>query len=91
MDPFDLESNRIWGEDNGVNIMGTRLGSNSFVAGYLRGKGLKHLLILRFIRDVAAARFPREAEHMLKGFAVPCLSHILRSVQKNNYSLGWMT
>jgi hypothetical protein len=56
VDPFDPESDRIWGEDNGVNIMGARLGSNSFVAGYLMGKGLKHLLLLRFIKDVCSGR-----------------------------------
>jgi hypothetical protein len=61
VDPFDRESNRFWKEDNGVNILGTPLGSSSFVSGYLRGKGLKHLLLLRFIKDVAAAGFLREA------------------------------
>ena len=70
MDPFDHESDRIWGVENGFNILETPLGSNSFVAGYLRGKGLKHLLLLRFIKDVVAAGFPREAEHMLKGSVV---------------------
>ncbi len=90
MDPFDPESDRIWVEVNGVNILGTPLGSNSFVAGYLKGKGLKHLLLLRFITDVAAAGFPREVEQMLKGAAVPRLNHILKSVQKNNNSVGWM-
>ena len=64
--------------------------SSPFVSEYLRGKGLKHLLLLRFIKDVANAGFPREAEHMLKGAAVPRLSHILKSVQKNNHSAGWM-
>jgi len=86
VDPFDRESNRFWKEDNGVNILGTPLGSSSFVSGYLRGTGLKHLLLLRFIKDVAAAGFPREAEQMLKEAAVPRLSHILRSVQKNDRS-----
>jgi hypothetical protein len=49
------------------------------------------LLLLRFIKDVSAAGFPREAEKMLKGAAVPRLSHILNSVQKNNHTVGWMT
>jgi hypothetical protein len=39
---------------------------------------------------VADAGFPREAEHMLNGAAVPRLSHILRSVQKNQHSIGYM-
>jgi hypothetical protein len=60
VDPFDLESERILTEEKGVNILGFSLGSNSFVIGYLRGKGLKHHL-LRFIKDVAAAGLPREA------------------------------
>jgi hypothetical protein len=75
---------------NGVNILDTPLGSGSFVSDYLRGKGLKHLLLLRFIKEVANAGFPREAEQMLKGAAVPRLSHILKSVQKNTNSAGWM-
>ncbi len=65
VDPFDPESDRIWEKENGVNFLGTPLGSPSFIAGYLEGKGLKHLLLLRFIKEVAAAGFPREAEHML--------------------------
>ena len=71
--------------------MGTPLGSNPFVTCYLRGKGLKHHLLLRFIKDVTAARFPREAEQMLKGTAMPRLSNILRYVQKNNHTAVWMT
>jgi len=35
------------------------------VTGYLKGKGLKHHLLLSFIKDVAASGFPREAEQML--------------------------
>jgi hypothetical protein len=90
VDPFDPASDRIWGEENDVNILETPLGSNFFVAGYLRGKGLKHLLLLRFIKDVAAAGFPKEAEQMLMGAVVPRLFHILKSVQMNNNSVGWM-
>jgi len=78
-------------EETGVNILGIPLASNSYVASYLRGKGLKHHLLLRFIKDVVAAGFPREAEHMLKKAAVPRLYHILRSVQKNKHTVGWMT
>ena len=39
VDPFVHESDRIWREENGVNILGTPLGSSSFVSGYLRGQG----------------------------------------------------
>ncbi len=80
VDPIDLDSERFWAEENGVNIRGTPLGSPAFVSSYLQGKGLKHLLLLRFIKDVASAGFPREAELMLKGAAVPRLSHIHRSI-----------
>ncbi len=73
-----------------MNVLRTPMGSSSFVSGYLRGKGLTHLILLRFIMDVAAAGFPREAEQMLKGDAVPRLSHILKSVQKNSHTAGWM-
>ena len=67
-------------DENGVNIMGTPMGTPAFVSSYLQGKDLKHLLLLWFINDVASAGFPREAELMLKGAAVSRLSHILRSV-----------
>jgi hypothetical protein len=90
VDPFDDDSERVWVEENGVNILETPLGSPTFISSYLRGKGLKHLLLLQFIKDVALAGYPREAELMLKGAAIPRLSHILRSVQKNQHSRGWM-
>ncbi len=91
VDPFDSDIDRIRREENGVNILGTPLGSDSFVASYLQRKGLKHHLLLRFIKDVAATGFPREAEHMLKVAAIPRLSHILISVQKGKHTVGWMT
>jgi hypothetical protein len=53
IDPFDTDSDRIWAEENGVNILGTPLGSSSFISGYLKGKGLKHHLLLRFVKEVA--------------------------------------
>ncbi len=90
MDPFDTESERVWVEENGVNILGTPLGTPAFFSSYLQGKGLKHLLLLRFIKDVASVGYPREAELMLKGAAVPRLYHILRSVQKSQHSRVWM-
>jgi hypothetical protein len=88
VDPFDPDSERVWVDENGVNILGTTLGTPAFVSSYLQGKGLKHLFFLRFIKDAASAGFPREAELMLKGAAVPRLSHILRSVQKSEHSKG---
>ena len=88
MDPLDRDSKRMWPDENGVNILSTPLGTPAFVSSYLQGKDLKHLFLLRFIRDVASAGFPKEAELMPKGTAVPRLSHILRSVQKNQHSRG---
>ncbi len=85
-----MDSERISPDEERVNILGTPLGSNLFVSSYLQKKGLKHRLLLQFIQDVATAAFPREAEQKLKGAAIPRLSHILRSVQKNHHSLGWM-
>jgi hypothetical protein len=46
VDPFALDSERVWAEENGINIMGTPLGTPAFVSSYLQGKGLKHLLLL---------------------------------------------
>ena len=90
VDPFDHDGDRIWKKDNGVNILGAPMGSSSFVSGYLRCKGLKHLLLLRFIKDVAVAGFPRETGQMLKGVVVSRLSHIPKSVQKNNHTARCM-
>ena len=90
VDPFDHGNERVWVDENGVNILGTPLRTPAFVSSYLLGKGLKHLLLLRFIKDVASAGFPREAWLMLKGAAVPHLSHILKSMQKSQHSRGWM-
>ena len=90
VDLFDPASDRILKKENGVNILGNPLGSTSFVSGYLRCKGLKHLILLRFIKDVEAAGFPRKAEQRIKGAAMPRLSHIMKSMQKNNHTVGWM-
>ena len=49
VDPFDPDTERIWPEEDGVNILGTPLGSNLFVSSYLQGKGLKDRLLLQFI------------------------------------------
>ena len=48
-DLLDLESERIWPDEAGVNILGTPLATNMFVSLYLQGKDLKHRLILHFI------------------------------------------
>ena len=56
-------------DDDGINVLGTPLGSSDFVESYLLGKGIKHRQLLSFITEVAAARFPREAVAMLTGVA----------------------
>ncbi len=35
VDPFNQESERIWADDDGVNIMGTPIGSEQFISAYL--------------------------------------------------------
>ncbi len=61
----DPDSARLWPEDDGVNILGTPLGSPAFIESYLRGKGLKHTQLLDCIKNVAEAGYPREATTML--------------------------
>ena len=38
MDPFDPDNERFWPDENGVNILGTPLGTTAFVSAYLMGK-----------------------------------------------------
>ena len=80
-DRFDPERERIWPDEDEVNILGTRLESKHFVSSCMHEKGLKHRLVFQFIKDVAAAGFPREDEKMRNGAIVPRQSHILRSVK----------
>jgi hypothetical protein len=41
-DPTDLDSMRLWLDDDGINILGIPLGSSDFVETYHFGKGMKH-------------------------------------------------
>ena len=70
--------------------MGTPLGSPGLEEEYFSGKGLKHILLLCFIKEVGDAGLNREAIDMVKGAAIPRLSHILKSIQKNEKTTGWM-
>ncbi len=74
---------RIWPSDDGIDVLGTPLGSLEFVESYLFGKGMKHRELLYFITEVASVGFPREAVAMLTGAAGPGLTHLLKSVEKN--------
>ena len=56
-------------EDDGINILGTPLGSTAFIEYYQFGKGIKHRVLLNFIQEVVAAGFPREVVPMLTGAA----------------------
>ena len=68
-DDSDSVTYRQWPDDNGINILGTPLGSPAFIESYTCGKGVKHRMLLHFIQEVAAAGFPREAVAMLTGAA----------------------
>ncbi len=46
--------------------------------------------MLDFIKEVAEAGYPREATAMLTGTAVPRLTHILKSIQKNPDTVEWI-
>jgi len=60
-DESDPDNYRQWPDDDGINILGTLLGSPAFIESYLLGKGVKHRVLLNFIQEVATAGFPREA------------------------------
>ena len=54
-------STKQWVNEDGINILGTPLGSSDFLESYLFGKGIKHRQLLTFIQEVVEAGFPREA------------------------------
>ena len=89
-DPLDKESARLWPESDGINVLGTPLGTPDFIESYLFGKGIKHRQLLCFIQEVVAAGFPREAVSMLTGATFPRLAHLLKSVEKNPRTKSWM-
>jgi len=69
MDESDPSTLRLWHEDDGINILGTPMGSLAFIESYLFGKGIKHRDLLNCIHEVVAAGFPREVVAMLTGAA----------------------
>jgi hypothetical protein len=81
-DDSDTDIYRVWPEEDGINILGTPLGSPAFIESYLFGKGVKHRILLHFIQKVVAAGFPREAVAMLTGAASHKLIYLLKSMQK---------
>ncbi len=79
-DENDPDIRRVWPEDDGINVLGTPLGSLAFMESYLFGKGIKHRKLPSFIQEVAAAGFPREAAAMLTGAAGHRLTHLLKYI-----------
>jgi hypothetical protein len=82
-------STRFWPADDGVNLLGTPLSSPEFVESYLKGKGHKQGKLVEFVKEVAAAGFPREAVAMLTGAGVPRLTHILKTIAKDDELVRW--
>ena len=72
------------------SALGTPLGSPAFVEQYLHSKLEKHKLLLSVIEDVAKVGYSREAHKMLTGYALPRLTHVLKSIPKDVSSVGWM-
>jgi hypothetical protein len=81
--PSDPESARLWPQANGIDILGTPLGTPDFIEAYLFKKGIKHRQLLCFIHEVVVSGFPREAVSMLTGAASPSLTHLLKFVEKS--------
>jgi hypothetical protein len=86
---MDPGSKRIWLTNDGINVLGTPLGSPEFIESYLFGKGIKHGQLLSFMEDVAAAGFPREAVAMLTEDVGHRLTHLLKSIHKNPQTVQW--
>jgi len=83
---YEPETEATWSESDGVNILGTPYESPACVEAYLDAQLIKHKEVLSFIRDVAKTGYPREAHKMLTGLVVPRLSHIMKSVPKDQTS-----
>jgi hypothetical protein len=49
-DDSDPDSFCQWPNDDGINILGTPLGSPAFIESYLFGRGVKHMMLLHFIQ-----------------------------------------
>ena len=71
-------------------MLGTPYGLPEFVEGYLNIKIIKHKQFMSFIKDVAKMGYSREAHQMLTGSADPRLTHVLKSVPKDETSKQWM-
>jgi hypothetical protein len=73
-----------------INVMSTPLGTPDFIDSYLLGKDIKHRQLLSFIQEAAWAGHPREAIAMLTWDVCPRLTHLLKSMEKNERTEAWM-
>jgi len=89
-DPPDPDNIRLWPEEDGINVLGTPLGTPDFINSYFFGKGIKHRQLLLFIQEVASVGHPREASAMLTWAACPRLAYLLKSMEKNEKAEAWM-
>jgi len=90
IDDYD-PSGPIWPTNDGINIFGTPYGSPELVEEYLQRKLAKHEQLLDFISAVTKMGFSREAHKMLIGSTVPMLTQIVKSVPKDDASIGWIS
>ncbi len=80
----------LWPESDGIDILGTPLGSVEFIKPYLHGKLEKHKLLLNFITDVAKMGFSSQAHKKLTRATIRRLSHVFKLVPKDSSSIDWM-
>jgi hypothetical protein len=72
--------------NDGINILGPPYGSPEFIEEYMQKKLVKHEQLLDFISVVAKMGYSREAHKTLKGSALPKLTHVEKSVPKDDAS-----
>jgi hypothetical protein len=91
VDPFDPDSERIWREENGVNILGAPLGPNSLCSLLSLGKGAQASAPHPLHKGCSGRGISEGSGTDAEGSSTPRMAHILRSVQKNKLTVGWMT
>jgi hypothetical protein len=90
LEPFDPDYLRMWPDNNGVNILGTPVGTFAFVESFMQSKGLKHRQLLDFIKEVAEAGYSRQAIAMFIGAAAPRKTNIIKLIQKSARTIQWI-
>ena len=61
IDPLDPDSRLLWFDEDGINVLGTQLGTPDIIDSYLFSKGIKHRHLVPVIHEVTTAGHPREA------------------------------